>query len=110
MNQSIDSPPSRRRSVAWGLLFGYAGAFLAVARNILLVPVYLHFVPLAQYGAWLASGATIVQLLVSDFGLAGVLTQRSSALHGAGNSTALGELMGSGIVAGLILSAASLLI
>jgi O-antigen/teichoic acid export membrane protein len=110
MSQPIDSPPSRRRSVAWGVLFGYAGAFLAVARNILLIPFYLHFVPLAEYGAWLASGATIVQLLVSDFGLAGVLTQRSSALHGAGDCTALGELMGSGLIAGLILAAASLVI
>jgi O-antigen/teichoic acid export membrane protein len=100
--------PRRRVSAAWGLLFGYAGVFLSVARNILLVPVYLRFVPLAQYGAWLATGATLIQLLVSDFGVAGVLTQRSSALHGAGESKALGELMGSGLVAGLILTAASL--
>lgn len=98
----------RRISTAWGLLFGYAGVFLAVARNILLVPVYLRFVPLAQYGAWLATGATLIQLLVSDFGVAGVLSQRSAALHGAGDVKALGELMGSGLVAGLILTAAAL--
>ena len=104
------SEPRRRLAAAWGLLFGYAGVFLAVARNILLVPVYLHFVPLALYGAWLATGATLIQLLVSDFGVAGVLTQRSSALHGAGESKALGELMGSGLVAGLILTAASLVL
>ncbi len=100
----------RRLATALGLLFGYAGVFLAVARNILLVPVYLRFVPLAQYGAWLATGATLITLLVSDFGLAGVLSQRSAALHGAGDAEALGKLMGSGLVAGLILTGASLVV
>ncbi len=101
---AANSRPNRRRAAAWGILFGYGGAFLAVARNILLVPLYLKFVSLAEYGAWLATGATVIQLLVSDFGLAGVLMQRSAALHGAGDQSRLGLLMGSGMVAGLILS------
>jgi O-antigen/teichoic acid export membrane protein len=102
--------PNRRRAAAWGIFFSYGGAILTVARNIVLVPFYLHFVSLAEYGAWLATGATILQLLVSDFGLAGVLMQRSAALHGAGESTRLGVLMGSGMVAGLLLATVSLAI
>ena len=104
MGESTDNPPSRRRAVAWGILFGYGGALLTVARNILLVPLYLQFVTIAAYGAWLATGATIIQLLVSDFGLAGVLMQRSATLHGAGDRSRLGEVMGSGMVAALILA------
>jgi O-antigen/teichoic acid export membrane protein len=110
MPESTESSPNRRRAVAWGIFFGYGGAVLAVARNIVLVPFYLHFVTLAEYGAWLATGATIIQLLVSDFGLAGVLMQRSAALHGAGDSDRLGVLMGSGILAGLFLAAGLLVI
>jgi O-antigen/teichoic acid export membrane protein len=105
-----ESPTNRRRSVAWGVLFGYAGVLLAVVRNIVLVPFYLRYVALAEYGAWLATGATLLQLLVSDFGLAGVLMQRSAALHGAGESRRLGELMGSGILAGLMLAAGLLVL
>jgi O-antigen/teichoic acid export membrane protein len=102
--------PQRRRAAAWGIFFGYGGAVLAVARNILLVPFYLHFITLAEYGAWLATGAAVIQLLVSDFGLAGVLMQRSATLHGAGDSARLGALMASGMVAGLGLAGGLLLI
>ncbi|MFX6330865.1 hypothetical protein ABTF76_21670, partial [Acinetobacter baumannii] len=84
---AASTTPNRRRAATWGVLFGSGGAFLAIARNILLVPLYLKFVSLAEYGAWLATGATLIQLLVSDFGLAGVLMQRSAALHGAGEGS-----------------------
>lgn len=109
MESAASTTPNRRRAATWGVLFGSGGAFLAIARNILLVPLYLKFVSLAEYGAWLATGATLIQLLVSDFGLAGVLMQRSAALHGAGEGSRLGVLMGSGILAGGILSVVLLL-
>lgn len=96
---------SRRSAAAWGMLLGYAGVALAIARNIVLVPVYLKFVTLAEYGAWLATGAAIVQWLITDFGLAGVLMQRSAALHGAGDTSRLGAVMGSGMLIGICLAA-----
>jgi O-antigen/teichoic acid export membrane protein len=108
---SANTPvPDRRRAAAWGIVFGYGGTALAIARNILLVPLYLRYVSIVEYGAWLATGAAIVQLLVSDFGLAGVLMQRSAALHGAGHSTRLGGIIGSGLLAGLGLAVALLVL
>jgi O-antigen/teichoic acid export membrane protein len=99
------SPQSaRRRATAWGIVFGYASLAVTITRNILLVPAYLHFMTLAEYGAWLATGATAVQWLISDFGLSGVLMQRSAALHGAGESSRLGTTISSGLLAGLALA------
>jgi O-antigen/teichoic acid export membrane protein len=99
------SPQSaRRRATAWGIVFGYASLALTITRNILLVPAYLHFMSLAEYGAWLATGATAVQWLITDFGLSGVLMQRCAALHGAGESSRLGTTISSGLLAGLALA------
>ncbi|HEV2700864.1 MAG TPA: hypothetical protein VGV09_04485 [Steroidobacteraceae bacterium] len=96
--------PVRRRAAAWGVIFGNAGVALTITRNILLVPVYLHFVSLAEYGAWLATGATAAQWLITDFGLSGVLMQRCAALHGAGQSSRLATMINSGLLAGLALA------
>jgi teichuronic acid exporter len=104
----------RRQASAWGILLAYASAITAVMRNLLLVPVYLHFVPLAQYGAWLATGASLVQIVVTDYGLAGVLMQRASTAHGAGAHEELGPLIRTGLLAAagasLVLSCISIAI
>jgi O-antigen/teichoic acid export membrane protein len=99
-------PPQsvRRRATAWGIILGYASVTLTITRNILLVPAYLHFVTLAEYGAWLATGATAVQWLISDFGLSGVLMQRCAALHGAAETSRLGTTISSGLLAGFALA------
>jgi O-antigen/teichoic acid export membrane protein len=100
------SPPQsvRRRATAWGIILGYAGVTITITRNILLVPAYLHFVTLAEYGAWLATGATAVQWLITDFGLSGVLMQRCAALHGAAETSRLGTTISSGLLAGFALA------
>ncbi len=102
--------PGRRHAAAWGGVFAYGTATLAVVRNLLLVPLYLRFIPLAEYGAWLATGATLVQIVITDYGLSGVLMQRASTLHGARRSADLGPLIGVGLVAaGALALALSLL-
>jgi O-antigen/teichoic acid export membrane protein len=96
----------RRHAAAWGAAFGYATTLVAVARNILLVPVYLRFIPLAEYGAWLATGASLAQIVITDYGLAGVLMQRASSLHGARRTAELGPLIGAGLTAAVALAVA----
>ena len=44
------------------MFFGYASMMISLARNILLVPIYLHAIPLAEYGAWLATGGALGSL------------------------------------------------
>jgi O-antigen/teichoic acid export membrane protein len=101
----------RRRNAILGMVFGYASLLITLARNILFVPIYLHSIPLAEYGAWLATGGALALILVNDFGLSGVLTQKISMRYGAGDTGALGSLTGSALAIGslmaLLLSAIS---
>src|ERR1017187_10409872 len=75
----------RRRSAILGMLFGYTSLLIALARNVLFVPIYLHNIPLAEYGAWLATGGALALILVNDFGLSGVVTEKISMSYGAGD-------------------------
>jgi len=94
----------RRLTAVWGMVFGYATIGLGIVRNIVLVPIYLKYVATDEYGAWLATGGTLVQLLVSDFGVAGVILQRTAATFGANDRARLGNVIGTAMVTGLVLS------
>lgn len=95
---------SRRRNAIFGIVFGYASIAIALTRNVLLVPIYLHSIPLNEYGAWLATGGALALMLISDFGLSGVVTQKISASFGAGDLGSISSLTGSAFVIGLLLA------
>jgi O-antigen/teichoic acid export membrane protein len=94
----------RRRNAFLGIGFGYTSLIIALIRNILFVPFYLHTIPLAEYGAWLATGGALALILVNDYGLSGVVTQRISTNYGAGEFDRLGGLAGSAIAIGSVMS------
>ncbi len=96
----------RRRSAFFGVLFGYAGLAISLARNVLFVPLYLHFIPIAEYGAWLATGGALALILINDYGLSGVVTQRMSSAFGAGDLAGLGRLTGASLTIGCVLALA----
>lgn len=102
----------RRRSATLSLVFGYGSLSISLTRNILFVPIYLHNIPLAEYGAWLATGGALALLLINDFGLSGVVMQKIAVTFGAGERGALGPLAGSALAIGslmaLLLTAVSL--
>ncbi len=101
-----DPAPVRRRVFAWGAVFGYSGLAFTLLRNVLLVPLYLHYIDLGEFGAWLATGGALVQLLVTDFGLTGVITQRVAALAGGRDAHAVRALAAAGLVNALLLALA----
>ena len=103
---SSAAPVRRRQVFFWGAIFGYGSLAFTLARNVLLVPLYLHYIDLGEYGAWLATGGALVQLLVTDFGLAGVITQRIAAHTGGGNHTAMRALVSAGLANALLLGLA----
>jgi O-antigen/teichoic acid export membrane protein len=92
---------TRRQVALWNAVFGYSTLGVTLARNILLVPLYLAYIPLGEYGAWLATGGALVQLLIADFGLSGVVMQKVAACAGSGEMSRLRAT----IVAGLVNSA-----
>lgn len=88
---------NRRRAAAWNLVFGYSQIAVLVTRNILLVPVYLHFIDIAQYGAWIATAGVLAQLFVSDFGLTAAVMQRAAFAYGRDDRPLLAEAIGSSL-------------
>jgi O-antigen/teichoic acid export membrane protein len=76
---------------------------LVITRNLVLVPVYLRFVPVEEYGAWLATGAVFSYLVLSDFGLSGVVMQASGSAYGAGDKRSLGTIAGTGLLSSVAL-------
>jgi len=92
------------------LVFGYGGIALALARNIVLVPLYLRHISLGEYGAWLATGGALVQLLLTDLGLSGVVSQRVAHRLGASGTERLGRLIGAGLLSAAALGAVLFLV
>lgn len=101
---SAGAMPRRRRVFVWSAVFGYSGLAFTLARNVLMVPLYLHYIDLGEYGAWLATGGALVQLLVADFGLSGVVTQRVAAQAGGQDSLAMRSLAAAGLLNALLLA------
>ncbi len=89
----------RRASAVWNAVFGYATITLALVRNIVLVPIYLRFIPLSEFGLWMATGGALVNLFIVDFGLSGALSQRVAQYLGSGEHSRVGSTVISGLVA-----------
>lgn len=89
---------SRSRTTKWNLFFHYASIGLVLISGILLVPLYLHYIPLDLYGAWLATGNILAWLTVVDPGLSTVIQQRTGVAYGKGDTTQLSDLLTSGLL------------
>lgn len=66
---------SRTRATIANLIFQYASLLLAIT-GIVLTPLYLRFIDLKLFGAWLASGNVIGWLAMLDPGLNELLHQQ----------------------------------
>jgi len=99
----LDRPVSRRSAVLAGTGLAYTSIALVIVRNLGLVPLFVSVIGPHEYGAWLATGAVLVQITNVDFGLLGVLGQRVSRAYGARDRAELESLIGSGlwVVAGI---------
>jgi len=89
---------SRLRTTRWNLFFNYVSIGLAIISGIVLVPLYLRYLSLDLYGAWLATGNILAWLTVIDPGLSAVLQQRASAAYGKGDIAELGALLTGGVL------------
>jgi len=87
-----------RRTTKWNLFFHYVSIALALVSGVVLVPLYLRFIPLYLYGAWLATGNILAWLTVIDPGLSTVLQQRAGMAYGRRDVAELGSLLTGGVL------------
>ena len=81
MNQL--SLPSRRKKTQWHLFFQYSAIILGIVSGIILIPLYLKFIPLDLYGAWLATGNILAWITIIDPGLSSVMQQKIAVAFGS---------------------------
>ena len=81
------------RSVTfWNLCFHYAAIVLALVQGVLLIPLYLRYIPMAMYGAWLATGNIALWLTLLDPGIGNLIQQRVAEAYGKGTLRDVGNL------------------
>lgn len=97
---------NRTRTTQWNLFFHFVSIALMMVSGILLVPLYLHFIPLELYGAWLATGNVLMWLIAVDPGLSAILQQRVGTAYGQKDFP---SIQGA-VSAGLLLSACAVLL
>lgn len=71
---------------------------ISMVSGIIMVPLYLKFIPVDVYGAWLASGNILAWLAIVDPGLTTVLQQRIGMAYGRKDYQGIREFLGGGLV------------
>lgn len=95
---------SRRRTTKWNLIFHYFTVVYAIISGIVLIPLYLKYIPLELYGGWLAATNVIAWLSIVDPGLSSVVMQRVSAAYGNQNPTVFNGLVTNSLILSALLS------
>lgn len=102
---------SRSKTATVNTILSLATVVIAGVGGIVTVPTYLHHIPVALYGAWLASGNIITWATMIDPGLSFLTQQQVAVAYGAGNLSRVGTtafcgmLLNSGMALVLALAA-----
>jgi O-antigen/teichoic acid export membrane protein len=107
---TINTARSRKKTTLWNIVFQYTNILVGVVRGFLLVPLYLLYIEIELYGAWLASGNILMWITITDPGVGNILQQQVAVCYGNKNKQKLGESITSGIISGFIIGLLVLLI
>jgi len=88
------------------MAFGYVQFAISIITGIILVPIYLKYISVYLYGAWLTTGSVVILLTIFDPGVAGLLMQNTASEYGKNNLKKMGEL----ITLGFLISVAIALV
>jgi O-antigen/teichoic acid export membrane protein len=91
---------SRQKSTWINVGFKYLQLAVTMVSGLVLVPVYLRYLPIEQYGAWLTVGSVVIWLAAFDPGLANLLIQRVAHASGAADVRAVRGYVYAGLVCG----------
>jgi O-antigen/teichoic acid export membrane protein len=97
-DNTVMTKRSRKKATFWHLVFSYSTIVYAIVSGLLMVPLYLKYIPVELYGAWLATGNIINWLLVVDPGISTVVMQRVGKSYGADDRSEVGEYATGGLL------------
>jgi O-antigen/teichoic acid export membrane protein len=82
---------NKTRTTKWNLFFHYSTFLYNIIIGIVLVPIYIKFIPRDLYGFWLVSGNILSWISLIDPGFAMIVQQRIAFNYGAKNLKKVGE-------------------
>lgn len=95
----LDAPVrSHRRTTQWNLVSNYAAVATATLSGVILVPLYLRYIPVDTYGIWLATGNVLAWVTAIDPGLSNVLQQKVAVAYGKKDWKCVGSLITAGAI------------
>ena len=95
---------SRKKVTLWNIFFQYSSLILLLASQIILVPIYLKYISIPLYGAWLATGNILVWLTLVDSGLSVVLQQKVASAYGDKNKILVGQIITNSTILSVIVT------
>lgn len=95
---------SRKTTTQWNFFFNVVSISVTVVSGLLLVPLYLRYIPADTYGGWLATGNILSWLTLIDPGFSTVLLQQVGAAYGAKDQRAVNALITSGLLLAVIIA------
>jgi O-antigen/teichoic acid export membrane protein len=102
---STPKPLSRRRSSAFFFIGQMSSFGFVLTQGLLLVPLYLRFIDITLYGAWLATVQAIGWATLIDPGTDEAMRQRLAHSYGSGRADRVGLIIGAGIVVNIAAAA-----
>ena len=93
---------SRKKQTIWRIFFSNLDFIIAISNGIILIPIYLIFIDSSLYGAWLATGAILSWLSISDPGVGLILQQKVSKYYSQNNRKKIGNAIYSALLISII--------
>ena len=76
----------------------YVSILIAVVQGLIMVPLYLRFIPINVYSVWLASANFLAWISITDPGLTIILQQQIASAYGKRDFAKLKMLIGGGLI------------
>jgi O-antigen/teichoic acid export membrane protein len=84
--------------IKWNFIFYIATFLYTILIGVVLVPLYLKYIPREIYGYWLATGNVLNLLTIIDPGFSSVVQQKVSLYYGKKNTHRIGAYSFMGLV------------
>ena len=93
---------SRKKQTLWRTAFMYVDIIVGILNGFIIVPLYLIYIDLGLYGAWLATGNILMWLTIIDPGIGVVVTQKVSESYAKNNRNEIGKILASSTILSLV--------
>ncbi len=76
----------------------YVNIFVGILNGLVIIPLYLKYIDLGLYGAWLATGNILMWLTIIDPGVGDVLSQKVAESYAKNNRDEIGKQLASSMI------------